>query len=184
MKKSILVPVIALFLFSCDSKKEEPAVATAPEKTVTEEAPTAPKITMPYTASYSSDWKIGNPENTKIVLDLYKAIEDNKIDEFNKYLADTVTIAGYDNVNFTGSKAEAIKRTKKFRNTLSSLSEEFLAFVPLHSNDKNEEWVATWMKEKVVRKDGSKDSTTYMETWRFRDGKIYHKGGFARYTPE
>ena len=153
------------------------------EETTPQPEAAAAAVSFPYSAAYSSDWKIGDAGNAKVVLDLYKAIESNNIDEFDKYLADTVTSVSYDNVTARLPKQQIIKNVKSFRSNFDSLSEEFLAFIPLHSNDKNEDWVATWMTEKVTRKDGSKDSTTYQETWRFRDGKIYYRGTFARYAP-
>lgn len=181
MKKNKFLPAIALLLFSCGNPAEEnkSSEETTPASTETP----APAVIYPTTATYSSDWKIGDPENAKTVLNLYKAIENNNIDEFDKYLADTVMSVSYDAVPYTGSKQDVIKKVKAFRNDFDSLTEEFLAFVPLHSNDKNEEWVATWMTERVKRKDGSRDSTTYQETWRFRNGKIYYRGAFARYKP-
>jgi hypothetical protein len=35
------------------------------------------------------------------------------------------------------------------------------------------------MKEKVVRKNGTKDSTYYMETWRFKNNKLTSRLGFC-----
>lgn len=179
MKKMKFLPVIALLLFSCGNPTEEKKAEVTPAPA---EAPAA-TVTFPYNAAYSSDWKMGDAGNAKVVLDIYKAIENNNIDELDKYLADTVTSVSYDNVMSRSPKEKIIKNVKSFRSNFDSVAEEFLAFVPLHSNDKNEDWVATWMTERVKRKDGSKDSTTYQETWRFRDGKIYYRGTFARYAP-
>lgn len=180
MKRNTLIAALAVTLFSCGSPTEEKPAGGEP---AAETQPAAPAVSFPYSATYSSDWKMGNPENAKIVLDIYKAIENNNIDELDKYLADSVTTVSFDNVTSVKSKQDIIKTVKSFRSTFDSINEEFLAFVPMHSNDRNEDWVATWMTERVKRKDGSRDSTTYQETWRFKDGKIYHRGSFARYTP-
>ncbi len=189
MKKVLLVALLACAIISCSSPttpaEEKPVVANAAvnndSTSTTKMEETAPAVNYPFTATYSSDWKIGNPENASIVLNVYKALEDNNIDEFDKYLADSVTSQSYDGVQSIKSKAAIIKSVKEYRNTLKSITEEFIAFVPLHSIDKNEDWVATWMKERVIRKDGTKDSTLYMETWRFKNDKIYYRGGYARY---
>ena len=189
MKKVILIASLACAIISCSSPttpaEEKPVVANAAvnndSTSATKMEETAPAVNYPFTATYSSDWKIGNPENAAKVLSLYKALEDNNIDEFNKYLADSVISQSYDAIQIKTTKEDVIKKVKAYRNTLKTITEEFIAFVPLHSVDKNEDWVATWMKERVVRKDGTKYSTLYMETWRFRNDKIYYRGGYARY---
>ena len=180
MKKNHFIALLACTILSCNTATKEDTKVNNDSTPATAEA-TKPAITLPYTATYSSDWTIGNQENVKTVLDLYKAFEENRIDEFDKYLADTVVSQSYDAKREVFSKADVIKELKEFRNTFQSVSEEFVAFVPLHSNDKNEDWVGTWMKEKVVRKNGTKDSTYYMETWRFKDNKLTSRLGFAQY---
>lgn len=178
MKKNHFITLLACTILSCNSSTEE---ASKVNNDSTPPATETPTVTMPYTATYSSDWAIGNQENVKTVLELYKAFEENRIDEFDKYLADTVVSQSYDAKHEVLSKADVIKELKEFRNTFDSVSEEFVSFVPLHSKDKNEDWVGTWMKEKVVRKNGTRDSTYYMETWRFKDNKLVGRLGFAQY---
>ena len=181
MKKNHFIALLACTILSCNTPAKEDAKVNNDSTPVTAEA-AKPAITLPYTATYSSDWTIGNQDNVKIVLDLYKAFEENKIDDaYNQYLADTVTAQNYDAKHLVLSKQAVIKEAKEFRNTFKSVSEEFVAFVPLHSNDKNEDWVGTWMKERVVRNNGTKDSTYYMETWHFKDGKVTYRIGFAQY---
>jgi len=178
MKKNHFIALLACTILSCNTATKEDTKVNN-DSTPVEAA--KPVVTFPYSATYSSDWSIGNPENVKTVLELYKAFEENRIDEFDKYLADTVVSQSYDAKHEVFSKADVIKELKEFRNTFQSVSEEFVAFVPLHSNDKDEDWVGTWMKEKVVRKNGTKDSTYYMETWRFKNNKLTSRLGFAQY---
>lgn len=180
MKKNYLFFLMGAVFFSCNTPADKNA-STADSTAVVETEAVAPVVSFPYAAGYSSDWAIGNPENVKVVLELYKAYEEDRIDDFDKYLADTVSSQSYDAKYVTVSKAEAIKKAKDLRSTLKFVSEEFIAFVPLHSNDKNEDWVGTWMKEKVIRKDGTRDSTLYMETWHIRDKKVNYRLGFAQY---
>ena len=105
---------------------------------------------------YSADWKIGNPKDVVTVLNVYKAIEENRIDDLSNYLADSVRSINYNAVERNMSKADAIKMVKEFRTGFVSVNESFIAYMPLHSVDKNEDWVATWMKEVTTDKKGKK----------------------------
>jgi hypothetical protein len=46
---------------------------------------------LPYTANYSSNFAIGNPEHSKMVLDLWKDWDDNAFDRHD-YFADTMVM--------------------------------------------------------------------------------------------
>ena len=46
------------------------------------------KMSYPYTANYSSDFKMGNPAHAKMILELWKDWDDNAFDRHN-YFADT-----------------------------------------------------------------------------------------------
>ena len=69
---------------------------------------------------------------------------------------DSVRSINYNAVERNMSKADAIKMVKEFRTGFVSVNESFIAYMPLHSVDKNEDWVATWMKEVTTDKKGKK----------------------------
>lgn len=166
-------------MLSCNSPTAEKTVETTAD-TSTAAAPAEAPVSYPFPATYSADWKIGSAKDVVTVLSVYKAIEENRIDELSNYLADSVRSINYNAVEKNMSKNDAIKMVKEFRSGFVSVNEEFVAYMPLHSVDKNEDWVATWMKEVTTDKKGKKDSTTYMERWQLRDGKIVYRGAFAR----
>src|SRR5689334_7479436 len=93
MKKNHLIALLTCTILSCNTATKEDTKVNN-DSTPVEAA--KPVVTFPYNATYSSDWSIGNPENAKTVLELYKAFEENRIDEFDKYLADSVTSQSYD----------------------------------------------------------------------------------------
>jgi ketosteroid isomerase-like protein len=180
MKKTILLLMTIGFMASCSNNAPEtPAADTA---AIAPAAPAAPAIVYPYTAKYSSDFSMGNPELIKVVLDMYKAVEDNRMDDLGKYYADSVIRYNFAQKEIKLTRDEMVELAKKFRAQFKEFSETPLAFTALHSNDKNEDWVITWIKEKVVYNNGKVDSTTYQENWRFRDGKIYMVDSYAKFA--
>src|SRR5215510_11713776 len=88
MKRLFTALIATAFLLSCtDEKKSDEPTKKPEEKT----ASTA-SISYPYTAGYSSDFSVGDPNHSKMVLDLYKMWEENKIDDMKALLADSVSI--------------------------------------------------------------------------------------------
>jgi hypothetical protein len=175
MKKTILVLLTAGFMASCSNNAPETPAA---DSTVV----VAPAIVMPYKATYSSDFSMGNPELIKVVLDMYKAVEENRMEDLGKYYADSVIRYNFAQKQIMLTRDEMVKLATDFRAQFKEFSETPLAFTALHSNDRNEDWVLTWIKEKVVYNNGKVDSTTYQENWRFRDGKIYMVDSYAKYA--
>lgn len=175
MTKLMLTAALSLLLFSCS---EEPKPVSTEEVKVEK----APPVDLPYKATYSSDWSIGDPNYTKIALDFYKALEADNIDSMSQYFEDSVQFKSYDNRTVMVSRDEMFRLVKKFRSKFTTLSEEFPAFVCLHSNDRNEDWVSLWINETGILLNGKADSTRYQENWRFRNSKVYYVADFARYS--
>ena len=177
MKKILYLLAVTVMAGSCANE--------TPKETATEETPKAdsPVITydMPYKALYSSDWSIGDAKYTKMALDFYKQLENDSLASIENYFEDSIEFRSYDSRILKVSRDEIVSRVKAFRSKFSSLREEFPAFVCLHSNDRNEDWVSLWINEYGVYKNGKPDSTRYHENWRFRAGKVYFIADFARY---
>lgn len=180
MKQTILAALAIVILASCNNNAEKKEVKTD-SLASTPVAAETPKVQYPYTATYSSDFSMGNPEYTRVVLEMYKALEENRIDDIGQYLEDTVHRYNYAAVHYNLPKADMLEQLKKFRGQFKEFSETPIAFMAVKSNDKNEDWVLTWVKEKVVFKNGKVDSTTYQENWRFKDGKIYMHDSYAKF---
>ena len=129
------------------------------------------KTTLPYTANYSSNFEIGNPEHSKMILDLWKDWDDNAFDRHD-YFADTMVMILPDGQVLQG-KAAVVEGAKKVRGGFTSATSTLDAWVPLKSMDKDEDWVALWGHEEDVLPDGNKQKRELHEIWRInKDGKI------------
>lgn len=129
-------------------------------------------VVYPYTASYSSSFEMGNPEHSKVILDLWKDYDNNTFERGLGSFADSVSMFLADGPPFMGSSKAALEMVKSYRSQFSAVRSTVNAFVPLKSTDKNENWVCVWGTE-YDTKDGKTDSVYLQETWRFnKDGKV------------
>jgi hypothetical protein len=181
MKKLLLAALSLSLFYACkESEKTEPVVEVAP---AAEPAAAEPAVNYPFQAMIS-DFKLGNPQNTVKVMEMYKILEaGTSIDSLLlPYFADTVTSVSFDQREFRGPASVFVKKVSTFRGQFKSINEEFLSHVSLHSDEKNLDVVSVWFKERAIRLNGKADSTLYQENWRFnKDGKIYYRAAFARY---
>lgn len=128
-------------------------------------------ISYPYTAGYSSDFRIGDPKDAKMILDLWKDWDDNAFDRHD-YFADTVVMFLPDGSVIRG-KDSALAGAKRYRGSLTSSTSTLDAFIPLKSVDRNEDWVALWGSETDVMPDGHTEKRDIQEIWRInKDGKV------------
>lgn len=163
MQKTLIV-VFTVVLFSCKSEdKKEPE-----SKVATPEA----SSTLPYTATYSSKFEMGNAKNAEAILALWKAWDDGDLKASRKSFADTLHFYFRDGSEMHGPADSAIAGAQMFRNTFSAVKSTVHAYMPLKSTDKNENWVCIWATEISTDKKGKVDSVGLQETWRFnKDGK-------------
>lgn len=162
MKKTFLFLTVAAFLTACSNeKKDEPKPAE----------PATAAVQLPYTASYSSSFEMGNPEHVATILQgSWKDWEENKLDK-SKWLSDSL-VAYHSNANVSMGADSLIARWKRYRGDYTSVIDTIEAAMSVHSIDKNENWVLVWGKEINTKADGSKDTAYVMETWRInKDGK-------------
>jgi len=135
----------------------------------------------PYTAEYSSNFKIGNPAQSKMILELWKDWDDNAFDRHN-YFADTIVMFLSDGGVIHG-KDSCMAGAKRFRGSMTSAVSTISAWIPLKSVDKNEDWVAVWGSETDVFPDGKKEVRDLHEIWRFnKAGKVDFMKQFASAT--
>jgi len=126
---------------------------------------------LPYIANYSSNFVIGNPEHSKMILDLWRDWDDNAFDRHD-YFADTMMMILPDGQVLHG-KAAIVEGAKKVRGGFTSATSTLDAWTPLKSVDRNEDWVVLWGREEDVLTDGSKQKRELHEIWRInKDGKI------------
>ena len=128
-------------------------------------------IAQPYKATFSSSFKMGNDKYAKMVLDLWKAWDDNALDRHD-YFADTVK--GYfPDGSVVKGKAAFLESGKKYRSGFTSAKSTVHALAPLYSIDKKIDAVCIWGEEEDITPDGKTTKTNIHEVWFFnKAGKI------------
>jgi hypothetical protein len=126
----------------------------------------------PYTASYSSQFTIGNAAYARQVLNLWKDYDNNMLDRSAAMFADTVSFVGDDGMSIRG-KDSVMNAIKQLRSQFTTVKSSVDAYMPLRSTDRNEDWVAIWGREEDTNASGTTTTMIIHEIWRFnRDGKI------------
>ena len=176
MKKltPILSTLILSVALSCLVQAQEKAKPVITAKATTKAMSTAKvdNSTMPYTAVYSSNFEMGDPAKSRLVLEMWKDFDDNALDRHADILADTAKIFLSDGQVLTG-KDNMMSGIKMYRNSMTTLSTDIHAYMSFKSIDKNHDWVAVWGTENMTMKDGLKNSSNLHEIWRFNKyGKV------------
>ena len=150
-----------------------PGSENAKVETMATDSTKTDNLNYPYTADYSSKFEIGDPNNSMTVLQVYKDWDNNTLDNSKNIFADSVIMAFSDGTVLSGSRDSVFNAVKQFRNTMGTVTTVPVAWTPLKSTDKSENWVSVWFTEHRTAANGKKDSTYYQETWRLnKDGKV------------
>jgi len=168
MKRLPKILALTVLLIACNDEKkadESSAAGTAEKKETA-------AVSYPYKAGYSSDFSIGDANHSKLVLDLYKMWEDNKLDDMKSILADSVGLDFPDGNKFNGPVDSFINMAKQFRSTLSSVKVSFDGWMPVHSNDMKDDYVLVWSHDYNTDKSGKMDSTRGHAYFLIKNNKI------------
>ncbi len=127
---------------------------------------------MPYKATYSSNFQIGNSKYSKIVLDAWKAYDDNTFDKLSSdIISDTVRAIMSDGTVLQG-KDKFMNAIKEFRGGFSSAKSDIAAWIPVKS-DKQDDLVLIWGTETDTKNDGTSSKSEVHEIWGFnKAGKV------------
>jgi hypothetical protein len=175
--RKIILPIVFIVLVSCNTRdNNSDAKKSVPDQKAA--------VTYPYPINYSSQFEMGDPEKSKIILDLWKDYDDNALDRGKDMFADTVTMWLADN-EMHGSRDSILVSSKAYRNQFSSVSSRVDAVISTRSTDKNEDWVLVWGTETHTNKKNVTDSVHLQETWRLnKNGKIDFMMQYMRQPPE
>jgi hypothetical protein len=137
----------------------------------------------PYTATYSSQFTIGNAQHSDMVLRMWKDWDDNQIDRSAAMIADTMMMEMPNGMMVRG-KDSFLMAAKEYRGQYTTVKSTLEAIMPLHSTDRQEDWVAIWGVEESTNKDGTLTRNRLHEIWRInKDGKIDFMRQFAVLLP-
>jgi hypothetical protein len=165
MKQLLLCLAAASMMMACNNEKKT-------DDATTETKMDKPAVTLPYMASYSSSFEMGNPAYSAMILQgSWKDWEMNTMDNMKSWIADTIVAFHSDNSMIMGADS-LVARWKRGRARYSAVIDTVQAVIPAYSTDKKENWVLVWAKEINTLPDGKKDTAYLMETWRInKDGK-------------
>jgi len=171
MNRFIAIAAIAVLFAACNQN-------TATEKKDAM-APAADSLKYPYKPLYSSSFSIGDAANAKMVLDIWKSYEDNRLADSKAYFADSVTMEFAGGFKLHASRDSLIAGGNADRAKYTSVIDSVQAWIPLHSNDKNEDWVGVWAMEYTVTTAGKKDTTDLHEVWQIKNGKVVYMAQYS-----
>jgi hypothetical protein len=178
MKKMFLVLMGAALFSACNSDTKS-TTATGADSTAAK-----PAAALPYTTTYSSSFKMGNPDYSAMIAQgSWKDWEKNTMDNMKSWVADTVVAFQSDNKMIKG--VDSLQANwKRGRAGYTSVIDSLNAVVPLYSTDKKENWVLVWATEISTDTKGKTDTVAVQETWRInKDGKadlVYQYDRHAR----
>ncbi|MDX2049357.1 MAG: hypothetical protein SFU87_21405 [Chitinophagaceae bacterium] len=173
MKHALFLCIAVTLLYSCSNSGTESASSDSTQVSAAEEKKTEPAIVYPYTAGYSSDFKLGDPQHAKMLLDAWKHWDEGKVMNMRSFFADSVEMIWADGTHFKKNTADSLLRfANGYRSTLKAVTSKVHGWIPLHSNDKNEDWVMIWGTEIRTSMKNKVDSSDLHEIWRVTNGKF------------
>lgn len=167
MKKYSGSLIVLVILASCNSGSNQ-GETTVPSNSHGD------TLTYAFKATYSSDITVpGNPVNAQKVLEVWKMFESAKIKEMKPYFADTVKYDDANGMHFYGPTDQLLVYAKSDIDGLDSMRFDIVMWQSAHVNDRNEDWVNIWSRERRYGKNGGKADTLLMqENWKLKEGKI------------
>jgi len=176
MKRIFLLVIVISIFISCSTNSSQSTASAGNAKDT---------LSYAYTALYSSDLTVpSHPEYAQKVLTVWKMYENKQIDSMRQYYADTVTYDDAQGNHYYGPSSGLLDVAKKEMEKLDSLRFDIDMWESVHSNDKNEDWVNIWCKERAYPKGGKADTSLMFEKWVIKDGKISYFNQYYAKMPK
>ncbi|HEV3413780.1 MAG TPA: hypothetical protein VG101_14970 [Puia sp.] len=159
------------FLFSaCSAGADKSSDASAK----TAAAPLKDTLTYAYRALYSSDITVpGDPVIAQRVLTVWKLFETAQIQTMKPYFADSVHYDDAHGMHFYGPTDMLLAYAKSDIDALDSMRFDIIMWQSAHINDRNEDMVNIWSRERRYGKNHGKADTVLMqENWKVKNGKV------------
>jgi len=167
--KKLFYLLLSSFILSCQDEKKEPETTTTAEVTTTEPAKALPEFAYPVDRA---NWKMGDPANTKLILDMYHAWDAKNADAVAGFFADSAFLDMPNAQRMTLNKSNVYEKFGKARKQFTNTSHRIISAISLHNDDLNDDWVQILCYNKWTYQDGGKDSMLYFDNWRVKNGKI------------
>ncbi|MEO8412008.1 MAG: hypothetical protein ABI472_00045 [Ginsengibacter sp.] len=163
MKKIIFFSLaLCLYLIACDSKKEDTTATT-----------TASTVSLPYTASYSTEFNNNVSDSDLLtVLNSYKAWENGDMKALRATLDDSSYVDGADGFKFRGLTDSLMTEWTKHRDSISSVKITMDVWLKSHAVKDGANFINVWYKEIDTYKNGKVDSANFEDDNGMKNGKI------------
>ena len=175
MKKQFLTcALVAVIVSACNSNQKSETETSTADTTVAESQPAAAALPeLPASVIYKN-WETGNPQNTKLIADVYKAWDGDDPAAMAAFFADSTTYDLPDGTRATTIKKDFESKLRKWRRSYKETTNTPFSLISLNNKDRDQEWVIAWTWNKWTYTDGKKDSMLYCDNWRIKDGKIVY----------
>jgi hypothetical protein len=171
-KRFLFCLLPGIFAVSCNNDKTAEQQSTAIDSSATKSQP-ATESTLPSFVVFRN-WEQGDPENSQLILNAYKAWDSDSTGGMSTYFGDTTRFDLPDGRRFTISNNTIESTLRKWRKYYKETSNIPFSLVSLHNKDLDQQWVMAWTWNKWRNADGTKDSMLYCDNWRLKDGKIVY----------
>jgi hypothetical protein len=166
MKKYLLLFIAPVFVLGCKDDKTQGVGIGKKESTGPDSTQYA------YKAGYSSDVSLGDRNHSKLVLDFIKAWEENRMKDMRSLLADSVEATFADGSKFSGTADSLISMGQTYRDMYSTVKITVDVWMPVHLNDKNEDYVLVWERDYNTDKQGKVDSLGSHAYYQIKNNRI------------
>jgi hypothetical protein len=173
---TLLLLASASLLYACTTGNANSADASAK----TAQPAAKDTLTYAYHALYSSDITVpGDPVIAQRVLTVWKLFETAQIQTMKPYFADSVHYDDAHGMHFFGPTDKLLAYAKSDIDGLDSMRFDIVMWQSAHINDRNEDMVNIWSRERRYGKNHGKADTVLMqENWKVKNGKVV---GFDQY---
>ena len=173
-KRFLFFMLPGIFVISCNNDKPADQQSTAIDSSATKSQPVTEQVsTLPSFVIYRN-WGQGDPENSQLILNAYKAWDSDSTGILASFFADTTRFDLPDGRRFTTNNNTIESTLRKWRKNYKETSNIPFSLISLHNKDLDQQWVIAWTWNKWQHADGSKDSMLYCDNWRLKDGKIVY----------
>jgi hypothetical protein len=103
---------------------------------------------------------------------VYKLWDAGKVSEMRPFFADSLDLTFANGTRIKGGADSILKSVSGIRAELKNVTSKVQGWIPVHSNDKNEDWVLIWAREIRTTNKGKTDSSDLHEIWHVKGGKF------------
>lgn len=170
MRKLFFIPLLGLFIISCNDKTDNAsASSTDSAKTV---STSSGDIVYPYTPSEPyREWQPGDQQHVVTVMKSLKAFETGDTDAAAAAFGDTVDLR-FDYLHARLSNDSLKKFFANERANYTSMTIKMSDWESVISKDKKTEYVTLWYRQIWTDKNGKTDSLAVIDDAKIVNGKI------------